>query len=236
MASLKKLVETYQEDLLDGINWVVFWKTGCSWHADIIFTEIDDDNPDPEYDPISTDTKAYLQAIYNQDNKAIILNGYYSSSFYADEPLAEWVNHVRYCYESQLENEYQVKRFLELREVVLTEKDKKDIAEAIELKEKAEETEAAEETKETTKQDITQTIEGQKFLDSEVGAELIEKVLKWDRALTQGYSREAEDYATYLKGAQAMLKYFTGLEYYFTRAEKLCGIINENGNWLFRIR
>ncbi len=241
MASLKKLVETYQEDLLDGINWVVFWKTGCSWHADIIFTEIDDDNPDPEYDPISVDTKEYLEMIYKQDNRAIILNGYYCSSFYEEESLADWVKHVRYCYEIQEQNAYQVKRFLELREVVLTEKDKKDIAKAIELKEKveaesSEETEATEETKETTKRDITQTIEGQKFLDSEVGAELIEKVLKWDRALTQGYSREAEDYATYLKGAQAMLKYFTGLEYYFTRAEKLCGIINENGNWLFRIR
>ena len=236
MASLKNLVKAYKEDLMDGIQWVVFWKNGRSWHADTIFTEIDDDNPDPEYDPISTDTKAYLQAIYNQDNKAIILNGYYSSSFYADEPLAEWVNHVRYCYESQLENEYQVKRFLELREVVLTEKDKKDIAKAIELKEKAEETEAAEETKETTKRDITQTIEGQKFLDSEVGAELIKKVLKWDRALTQGYRGEAEDYATYLKGAQAMLKYFTGLKYYVIRTETKCGIVNEKGNWLFRIR
>ena len=234
MASLKNLVKAYKEDLMDGIQWVVFWKNGRSWHADTIFTEIDDDNPDPEYDPISTDTKAYLQAIYNQDNKAIILNGYYSSSFYADEPLAEWVNHVRYCYESQLENEYQVKRFLEQHEVVLTEKDKKDIAKAIEVKEKAEAVIKAKE--ETSKQDITQTIEGQKFLDSKVGAELIEKVLKWDRALTQGYSREAEDYATYLKGAQAMLKYFTGLKYYVIRTETKCGIVNEKGNWLFRIR
>ena len=234
MASLKKLVETYQEDLLDGINWVVFWKVGRSWHADIIFTEIDVDNPDPEYDPISVDTKEYLEMIYKRDNKAIILNGYYCSSFYEDEPLAEWVKHVRYCYESQLENAYQVKRFLELREVVLTEKDKKDIAKAIEVKEKAEAVIKAKE--ETSKQDITQTIEGQKFLDSEVGAELIKKVLKWDRALTQGYRGEAEDYATYLKGAQAMLKYFTGLKYYVIRTETKCGIVNEKGNWLFRIR
>ena len=236
MASLKNLVKAYKEDLMDGIQWVVFWKNGRSWHADTIFTEIDDDNPDPEYDPISTDTKAYLQAIYNQDNKAIILNGYYSSSFYADEPLAEWVNHVRYCYESQLENEYQVKRFLELREVVLTEKDKKDIAKAIELKEKAEETEAAEETKETTKRDITQTIEGQKFLDSEVGAELIENVLAWDKALAQGDNRKVEEYIAYWRGAKAMLKYFTGLKYYVIKTETKCGIVNEKGNWLFRIR
>ena len=234
MASLKNLVKAYKEDLMDGIQWVVFWKNGRSWHADTIFTEIDDDNPDPEYDPISTDTKAYLQAIYNQDNKAIILNGYYGSSFYADEPLAEWVNHVRYCYESQLENEYQVKRFLEQHEVVLTEKDKKDIAKAIEVKEKAEAVIKAKE--ETPKRDITQAIEDQKFLDSEVGAELIENVLAWDKALAQGDNRKVEEYIAYLKGAQAMLKYFTGLEYYFTRAEKLCGIINENGNWLFRIR
>ena len=234
MASLKNLVKAYKEDLMDGIQWVVFWKNGRSWHADTIFTEIDDDNPDPEYDPISTDTKAYLQAIYNQDNKAIILNGYYGSSFYADEPLAEWVNHVRYCYESQLENAYQVKRFLELREVVLTEKDKKDIAEAIELKEKAE---AVIKTKEeTSKQDITQTIEGQKFLDSEVGAELIENVLAWDKALAQGDNRKVEEYIAYWRGAKAMLKYFTGLKYYVIKTETKCGIVNEKGNWLFRIR
>ncbi len=234
MASLKNLVKAYKEDLMDGIQWVVFWKNGRSWHADTIFTEIDDDNPDPEYDPISTDTKAYLQAIYNQDNKAIILNGYYGSSFYADEPLAEWVNHVRYCYESQLENEYQVKRFLEQHEVVLTEKDKKDIAKAIEVKEKAEAVIKAKE--ETSKQDITQTIEGQKFLDSEVGAELIENVLAWDKALAQGDNRKVEEYIAYLKGAQAMLKYFTGLKYYVIRTETKCGIVNEKGNWLFRIR
>ena len=236
MASLKKLVETYQEDLLDGINWVVFWKTGCSWHADIIFTEIDDDNPDPEYDPISVDTKEYLEMIYKQDNRAIILNGYYCSSFYEEESLADWVKHVRYCYEIQEQNAYQVKRFLELREVVLTEKDKKDIAEAIELKEKAEETEAAEETKETTKRDITQTIEGQKFLDSEVGAELIENVLAWDKALAQGDNRKVEEYIAYWRGAKAMLKYFTGLKYYVIKTETKCGIVNEKGNWLFRIR
>ncbi len=234
MASLKNLVKAYKEDLMDGIQWVVFWKNGRSWHADTIFTEIDDDNPDPEYDPISTDTKAYLQAIYNQDNKAIILNGYYGSSFYADEPLAEWVNHVRYCYESQLENEYQVKRFLEQHEVVLTEKDKKDIAKAIEVKEKAEAVIKAKE--ETSKQDITQTIEGQKFLDSEVGAELIENVLAWDKALAQGDNRKVEEYIAYWRGAKAMLKYFTGLKYYVIKTETKCGIVNEKGNWLFRIR
>lgn len=236
MASLRQLVKAYKDDLMDGIQWVVFWKNGRSWHADTIFTEIDDDNPDPEYDPISTDTKAYLQAIYNQDNKAIILNGYYGSSFYADEPLAEWVNHVRYCYESQLENAYQVKRFLELREVVLTEKDKKDIAEAIELKEKAEETEAAEETKETTKRDITQTIEGQKFLDSKVGADVIKNISTWDKALTKGNNKKSKECLAYWSGVQAMLEYFTGIEYYFSRTETKCGIINENENWLFRIR
>ena len=234
MASLRQLINAYKEDLMDGIQWVVFWKNGRSWHADTIFTEIDDDNPDPEYDPISTDTKAYLQAIYNQDNKAIILNGYYSSSFYADEPLAEWVNHVRYCYESQLENEYQVKRFLEQHEVVLTEKDKKDIAKAIEVKEKAEAVIKAKE--ETSKQDITQTIEGQKFLDSEVGAELIENVLAWDKALAQGDNRKVEEYIAYWRGAKAMLKYFTGLKYYVIKTETKCGIVNEKGNWLFRIR
>ncbi len=234
MASLKKLVETYQEDLLDGINWVVFWKVGRSWHADIIFTEIDVDNPDPEYDPISVDTKEYLEMIYKRDNKAIILNGYYCSSFYEDEPLAEWVKHVRYCYESQLENAYQVKRFLELREVVLTEKDKKDIAEAIELKEKAE---AVIKTKEeTSKQDITQTIEGQKFLDSEVGAELIENVLAWDKALAQGNEEKVKECITYWRGMQAALKYFTGVNYHFARTKMSCGIIKENEYWLFKIR
>ncbi len=223
MASLKQLVKAYKEDLLDGIQWVVFWKDGRSWHADTIFTEMDDDNPDPEYNPITLDTKEYLQAIYKRDNKAIILNGYYCSSFYADESLTEWVKHVRYCYESQLENAYQVKRFLELREVVLTEKDKRDITETPKVSEAAE-------------LDLTQTIEGQKFLDSEASGDLIDTVLKWDNAINQGDSEKIKEHLSYWSGVQAVLKYFTGLAYHFSRTEKECGIVDDNGNWLFRVR
>ncbi len=223
MASLKQLVKAYKEDLLDGIQWVVFWKDGRSWHADTIFTEMDDDNPDPEYNPITLDTKEDLQAIYKRDNKAIILNGYYCSSFYADESLTEWVKHVRYCYESQLENAYQVKRFLELREVVLTEKDKRDITETPKVSEAAE-------------LDLTQTIEGQKFLDSEASGDLIDTVLKWDNAINQGDSEKIKEHLSYWSGVQAVLKYFTGLAYHFSRTEKECGIVDDNGNWLFRVR
>ena len=223
MASLKQLVKAYKEDLLDGIQWVVFWKDGRSWHADTIFTEMDDDNPDPEYNPITLDTKEYLQAIYKRDNKAIILNGYYCSSFYADESLTEWVKHIRYCYESQLENAYQVKRFLELREVVLTEKDKRDITETPKVSEAAE-------------LDLTQTIEGQKFLDSEASGDLIDTVLKWDNAINQGDSEKIKEHLSYWSGVQAVLKYFTGLAYHFSRTEKECGIVDDNGNWLFRVR
>ena len=133
MASLKKLVETYQEDLLDGINWVVFWKVGRSWHADIIFTEIDVDNPDPEYDPISVDTKEYLEMIYRQNNKAIILNGYLYDNIEECETITELTRLIRDCYENK--NILRVKVFIEQREVVLTEKDKKNIAEATQITE-----------------------------------------------------------------------------------------------------
>ncbi len=52
MASLKQLVKAYKEDLLDGIQWVVFWKDGRFWHTDTIFTEIDDDNIKQRIKPI----------------------------------------------------------------------------------------------------------------------------------------------------------------------------------------
>ena len=133
MASLKKLVETYQEDLLDGINWVVFWKVGHYWHADTIFTEFDADEPDQEYEPITVETKGYLQAIYNQDNKAIILNGYLYDNIEECETITELTRLIRDCYENK--NILRVKVFIEQREVVLTEKDKKNIAEATQITE-----------------------------------------------------------------------------------------------------
>ena len=103
-----------------------------------------------------------------------------------------------------------------------------------EIKEKAE---AVIKTKEeTSKQDITQTIEGQKFLDSEVGAELIENVLAWDKALAQGNEEKVKECITYWRGMQAALKYFTGVNYHFARTKMSCGIIKENEYWLFKIR
>ena len=114
MASLKKLVETYQEDLLDGINWVVFWKVGHYWHAD---------EPDQEYEPITVETKGYLQAIYNQDNKAIILNGYYCKDIGNgdDTNLIVLTQLIRNYHENQYIKWYRVKAFLETRNVILPE-------------------------------------------------------------------------------------------------------------------
>ena len=123
MASLKKLVETYQEDLLDGISWVVFWKVGHYWHADTIFTEFDADEPDQEYEPITVETKGYLQAIYNQDNKAIILNGYYCKDIGNGDDTNSIVltQLIRNYHENQYIKWYRVKTFLETRNVILPE-------------------------------------------------------------------------------------------------------------------
>ena len=225
MASLRQLVNTYKEDLMDGIQWVVFWKDGRSWHADTIFTEMDDDNPDPEYNPITLDTKEDLQAIYKRDNKAIILNGYYCSSFYADESLTEWVKHIRYCYESQLENAYQVKRFLELREVVLSKKDEKEITEAAEVLKAVEA-----EVKETNQNTI------EKFLASEAGDHLKKIIRKWDYAIESCDIALNERCIYYWDGAKSLLNFFIGKKYFFNRTEKECGIVDDNGNWLLRIR
>ena len=76
------------------------------------------------------DTKEYLEMIYRQNNKAIILNGYLYDNIEECETITELTRLIRDCYENK--NILRVKVFIEQREVVLTEKDKKDIAEAIE--------------------------------------------------------------------------------------------------------
>lgn len=225
MASLKQLVKAYKEDLLDGIQWVVFWKDGRSWHADTIFTEIDDDNPDPEYNPITLDTKEDLLKIYDRDNKAIILNGYYCGCIWEDMTQAELLQSVRNYYKNQEMENYKIKKFLEEREVILSKKDEKEITEAAELLKTV-----------RAEVNLTQTIEGQKFLDSEAGGDLIDTVLKWDNAINQGDSEKIKEHVSYWSGVQAVLKYFTGLAYHFSRTEKECGIVDDNGNWLFRVR
>ena len=84
-----------------------------------------------------------------------------------------------------------------------------------------------------------------KFLDSEFGRNLRVKIKSWDEALfdTQKDSLDqisVEKYinscAAYWEAAQTALKYFTGKDYHFSRTEKYCGIIDENGIYLLRVR
>ena len=71
--------------------------------------------------------------IYRQNNKAIILNGYSYDNIEECETITELTRLIRDCYENK--NILRVKVFIEQREVVLTEKDKKNIAEATQITE-----------------------------------------------------------------------------------------------------
>ena len=77
------------------------------------------------------DTKEYLEMIYRQNNKAIILNGYLYDNIEECETITELTRLIRDCYE----NKNILRVFIEQREVVLTEKDKKNIAEATQITE-----------------------------------------------------------------------------------------------------
>ena len=45
MASLRDTVKQYQEELRDGIAWVVFWREGRSWNGEDFYLDAGDSLP-----------------------------------------------------------------------------------------------------------------------------------------------------------------------------------------------
>ena len=43
MASLREAVKDFQDELRDGMAWVVFWREGRSWQSDYLYLELGSD-------------------------------------------------------------------------------------------------------------------------------------------------------------------------------------------------
>ena len=73
MASLRKMVGMYREELRDGIAEVIFWKDGRSWNAEAFWLDNDFKFESEDVDRV--------EEILNTDPNAIIVNGYYTCPF-----------------------------------------------------------------------------------------------------------------------------------------------------------
>ena len=93
MSSLIDCVRRNQDELRDGIAWVIFWRSGRSWGTDYIYLE-DDDAIDP-------DDLARLQDIVAVYPDAVILNGYYCGHLAEDMSVPELARGVRWHHDNQ---------------------------------------------------------------------------------------------------------------------------------------
>jgi len=109
MASLRDTVKEYQDELRDGIAWVVFWRDGRSWNNAYVYL-------DPASDTIDPDDLGNLEYIRDTDPRAIAVNGYYCGHLGADMNLEELTNGVRWHYDNHFNT---LAEFIEARAAVM---------------------------------------------------------------------------------------------------------------------
>lgn len=74
MAALKEIAREYASEIRDGIGWVIVYRTGRSWHALTVWSDLG--NNEWETDDIND----ALEAL-RLDSRAVALNGYYLGRF-----------------------------------------------------------------------------------------------------------------------------------------------------------
>ena len=92
MASLRDTVKQYQEELRDGIAWVVFWREGRSWNGEDFYLDAGDS--------LTAEQKSRLEEIRQNDPAAVILNSYYCGYLAGDMTVDELTAGVRRHYEN----------------------------------------------------------------------------------------------------------------------------------------
>ena len=96
MASLRDTVKDYQDELRDGIAWVVFWREKRSWDAQYLYLETDDS--------LSAEERSRLEEIRQIDPAAVVLNSYYCGQLAEDMTIDELTAGVRHHYENGFNN------------------------------------------------------------------------------------------------------------------------------------
>lgn len=74
MPALKEIAREYASEIRDGIGWVIVYRTGRSWHALTVWSDLG--NNEWETDDIND----ALEAL-RLDPRAVALNGYYLGHF-----------------------------------------------------------------------------------------------------------------------------------------------------------
>lgn len=91
MAALKEIAREYASEIRDGIGWVIVYRTGRSWHALTVWSDLS--NNEWETDDINDSLEAL-----RLDPRAVALNGYYLGHF-GDMTIEDIAAGIRYHYE-----------------------------------------------------------------------------------------------------------------------------------------
>lgn len=91
MAALKEIAREYADEIRDGIGWVIVYRTGRSWHALTVWSDLG--NNEWETDDIND----ALEAL-RLDPRAVALNGYYLGHF-GDMTIDDIAAGIRWHYE-----------------------------------------------------------------------------------------------------------------------------------------
>ena len=92
MAALKEIAREYASEIRDGIGWVIVYRTGRSWHALTVWSDLG--NNEWETDDIND----ALEAL-RLDPRAVALNGYYLGRF-GDMTIDDIAAGIRWHYEN----------------------------------------------------------------------------------------------------------------------------------------
>lgn len=91
MAALKEIAREYAAEIRDGIGWLIVYRTGRSWHALTVWSDLG--NNEWETDDIND----ALEAL-RLDPRAVALNGYYLGRF-GDMTIEDIAAGIRWHYE-----------------------------------------------------------------------------------------------------------------------------------------
>ena len=91
MAALKEVAREYASEIRDGIGWLIVYRTGRSWHALTVWSDLG--NNEWETDDIND----ALEAL-RLDPRAVALNGYYLGHF-GDMTIDDIAAGIRWHYE-----------------------------------------------------------------------------------------------------------------------------------------
>ena len=91
MAALKEIAREYASEIRDGIGWVIVYRTGRSWHALTVWSDLS--NNEWETDDINDSLEAL-----RLDPRAVALNGYYLGHF-GDMTIDDIAAGIRWHYE-----------------------------------------------------------------------------------------------------------------------------------------